>query len=52
MSWDPTALSASAARMVVAAVSTDPSQASETVKQEVPHLLGRGDPDRELLAEL
>jgi len=52
MSWDPTALSASAARMVVAAVSTDPSQASETVKQEVPHLLGRGDPDRELLAEM
>jgi hypothetical protein len=52
MPWDRTALSASAARMVVAAVSTDPSQASETVKQEVPRLLGRGDPERELLAEM
>jgi hypothetical protein len=52
MSWDPTALSASAARMVVAAVSTDPSQASDTVKKEVPHLLGGGDRERELLAEM
>jgi len=52
MLWDPIALSASAARMVVAAASTDPSEASEVAKQEVPQLLGRGDRERELLVGL
>src|ERR1700761_9479212 len=52
MPWDPIALSAWAARMVVAAASTDPSEASKTAKQAVPQLLGRGDPKRQLLAEL
>jgi hypothetical protein len=37
---------------VVAAASTDPSEASETAKQEVPQLLGRGDRERELLVGL
>jgi hypothetical protein len=36
MQWDPVTLSASAARMVVAAVSTDPSEASKAAKQAVP----------------
>jgi len=49
---DPIALPASAARIVVAAASTDPSEASETAKQEVPQLLGRGDRERELLVGL
>jgi hypothetical protein len=52
MLWDPIALSASAARLVVAAASTDPSEAAEAAKQEVPQLLGRGDRERELLVEL
>jgi hypothetical protein len=52
MPWDPIALSAWAARMVVAAASTDPSEASKAAKQAVPQLLGRGDPKRQLLAEL
>jgi hypothetical protein len=52
MLQDPIALSAWAARMVVAAVSTDPSEASEAAKQAVPQLLGHGDPKRQLLAEL
>jgi hypothetical protein len=52
MLWDATALSASAAGMVVAAASTDPSEASKAVKQEVPQLLGRGDRERKLLAEM
>jgi hypothetical protein len=45
-------LSASAARMVVAAASTDPSEASKAAKEAVPQLLGRGDPERQLLVEL
>lgn len=52
MLWDPGALSASAARMVVAAASTYPSEAAEAAKQEVPQLLGRGDRERELLVGL
>ncbi len=52
MLWDPIALSALAARMVVAAASTDPSEASEVAKQEVPQLLGHGDGERELLVGL
>ena len=48
----PLDLSASAARMVVAAASTDPSEASKAAKQEVSRLLGRGDIEQELLAEL
>jgi hypothetical protein len=52
MLWDPIALSASAARMVVAAASTDPSEAAEAARQEVPGLLGRGDRERELLVGL
>ena len=52
MIWDPIVLSASAARMVVAAASTDPSEAAEAARQEVPQLLGRGDRERELLVGL
>jgi hypothetical protein len=52
MLWNPIALSASAARMLVAAASTDQSEASEVAKQEVPQLLGRGDRERELLVRL
>jgi hypothetical protein len=51
MPLDPIALSASAARMVVAATSTDPSPASQTAKQRLPKLLS-GDPEQQLLAEL
>jgi hypothetical protein len=39
----PLDLSASAARMVVAAASTDPSEASKAAKQEVSRLLGGRD---------
>ena len=49
---DLIALSASAARMVVAAASTDPSEASKAAKEAVPQLLGRGDLERQLLVEL
>jgi hypothetical protein len=49
MSSDPTALSALAARTVVAAASTD---AWGTAKREVARLLGRGDPKRRVLVEL
>lgn len=52
MLWDPIALSASAARMVVATASTDPSEAAEAARQEVTRLLGRGDRERELLVGL
>ena len=52
MPRDPLALSAWAAQMVVAAASTDPSEASEAAKQAVPPLLGPGNPKRQLLAEL
>jgi hypothetical protein len=52
MPEDPITLSASAARMVVAAASTDPSEASKAAKQGVSRLLGRGDTERQLLAEL
>jgi beta-phosphoglucomutase-like phosphatase (HAD superfamily) len=52
MLWDPIALSAAAARMVVAAAFTDPSEAAEAARQEVPQLLGRGDRERELLVGL
>lgn len=46
-------LSASAAQIVVAAASTDPSKASSAAKQTVMQLLGPpDDPERELLAEL
>ena len=48
----PLDLSASAARMVVAAASTDPSEASKAAKQEVSRLLGGGDTEHKLLAEL
>jgi hypothetical protein len=51
MPLDPIALSASTARMVVAAASTDPSPASQTAKQRLPKLLS-GDPEQQLLAEL
>lgn len=46
---DRVALSASAARMVVAAASADPRGEAT---HEVAQLLGRADPDRQLLAEL
>jgi hypothetical protein len=52
MPRDPDALSAWAAMMVVAAASTDPSEASDAAKQAVPQLLARDDPERQLLAEL
>lgn len=52
MPEDPITLSASAARMVVAAASTGPSEASTAAKQGVSRLLGRGDTERQLLAEL
>jgi len=48
----PLDLSASAARMVVAAASTDPSEASKAAKQEVSRLLGGGNTEQKLLAEL
>jgi hypothetical protein len=48
----PLDLSASAARMVVAAASTAPSETAKQAKQQVALLLGRGDSEQELLAEL
>jgi len=52
MPEDPITLPASAARMVVAAAATDPSEASNAARRGVSRLLGRGDAERQLLAEL